>query len=84
MNGNCTTCNIEKLCGYEYKPCDCRDYMKFKAIAQPASAARVPLTNFLMADEFTTTPFVDDVFAAFQQGVKFAEKHHGITTPEQS
>jgi hypothetical protein len=32
MNGNCNTCNIEKQCGYQYKPCDCRDYMKFKAI----------------------------------------------------
>lgn len=32
MNGHCTTCNIEKQCGYQYKPCDCRDYMKFKAI----------------------------------------------------
>jgi hypothetical protein len=32
MNGNCSTCNIEKQCGYQYKPCDCRDYMKFKAI----------------------------------------------------
>ena len=32
MNGHCSTCNIEHQCGYQYKPCDCRDYMKFKAI----------------------------------------------------
>jgi len=52
--------------------------MLYTRPAQPA-ALLVPLTDFLMADEFTTTPYVDDVFAAFQQGVKFAEKYHGIT-----
>ena len=30
MNGNCDICDIEKFCGYEYKPCDCCDYRKFK------------------------------------------------------
>ena len=32
MNGHCSTCNIEKMCGYQYKPCDCCDYRKFRAI----------------------------------------------------
>ncbi len=29
MNGNCKTCSVEDSCAYKYKPCDCRDYMKF-------------------------------------------------------
>ncbi len=35
MNGHCSTCPIEKDCGYEFKPCDCRDQLKFKPIPQP-------------------------------------------------
>ena len=31
MNENCQTCKVEKLCVYEYKPCDCRDHIKFVA-----------------------------------------------------
>ncbi len=34
MNGRCETCDVEKQCGYEYKPCDCCDYRKFKPLAQ--------------------------------------------------
>ncbi len=29
-NSNCNLCDIEKDCGYEYKPCDCCGYRKFK------------------------------------------------------
>lgn len=29
MNGHCSTCDVEKECGYKYKPCDCCDYRKF-------------------------------------------------------
>jgi RecJ-like exonuclease len=28
---NCQSCKAEKLCVYEYKPCDCFDMRKFKA-----------------------------------------------------
>lgn len=41
MNGNCQTCEIEKECGYPYKPCDCRDYLKFKPKEQPHQSAQV-------------------------------------------
>ena len=30
MNGNCQTCDIEYRCGYEYKPCDCCNYRKYR------------------------------------------------------
>jgi primosomal protein N' len=30
MNGNCQSCNYNSICAYPYKPCDCRDYLKFK------------------------------------------------------
>lgn len=30
MNGNCKTCDVEDQCAYEYKPCDCCNYRKFK------------------------------------------------------
>lgn len=30
MNGRCETCKMEESCGYEYKPCECRDYLKYK------------------------------------------------------
>ena len=29
MNSHCGICDVEKQCGYQYKPCDCRDYLKF-------------------------------------------------------
>lgn len=36
MNSNCQSCDVEKECGYQYKPCDCCNYRKFvpKATAQ--------------------------------------------------
>ena len=30
MNSHCSVCDVEKDCGYEYKPCDCCNYRKFK------------------------------------------------------
>jgi hypothetical protein len=30
MNSHCDVCDVEKQCGYEYKPCDCCNYRKFK------------------------------------------------------
>jgi hypothetical protein len=43
MNGNCNTCDIEDQCGYEYKPCDCCDYRKFKPkLPQPAQVIPFP------------------------------------------
>jgi hypothetical protein len=30
MNGHCSTCNIEKECGYEFKPTECCDYRKYR------------------------------------------------------
>lgn len=32
MNVHCETCAIEEQCGYEYKPCDCCNYRKFKPL----------------------------------------------------
>jgi hypothetical protein len=34
-NGHCSTCDVEKQCAYEYKPCDCCGYRKFKAKEEP-------------------------------------------------
>lgn len=43
MNGNCNTCDVEKQCGYEYKPCDCCNYRKFKQKPpQPAQVIPFP------------------------------------------
>lgn len=41
MNGNCQTCDVEHECDYQYKPCDCRDYLKFKPKEQPRQSAQV-------------------------------------------
>jgi hypothetical protein len=30
MNSHCSVCDVEKDCGYQYKPCDCCNYRKFK------------------------------------------------------
>ena len=30
MNSHCEICDVEQQCGYEYKPCDCCNYRKFK------------------------------------------------------
>ena len=32
MNEHCLTCDIEKDCGYEYKPTECCCYRKFTEI----------------------------------------------------
>jgi len=37
MNSNCTSCDVEKQCGYQYKPCDCCNYRKFKPLETPAA-----------------------------------------------
>ena len=34
VNSNCEVCDVEKQCGYEYKPCDCCNYRKFKPLAE--------------------------------------------------
>lgn len=34
MNGHCGICDVEQECGYEYKPCDCCGYRKFKPKAE--------------------------------------------------
>lgn len=39
MNGNCSTCDVEDKCAYPYKPCDCRDYLKF--VPKPKPKAKV-------------------------------------------
>lgn len=30
MNSHCGICEMEAECGYEYKPCDCCNYRKFR------------------------------------------------------
>jgi len=42
---------------------------------------RKPISDFDAADAFTTEPHTDDVFAAYQQGIRFAEHAHGIVEP---
>jgi len=32
---------VEHECDYQYKPCDCRDYLKFKPKEQPRQSAQV-------------------------------------------
>ncbi len=41
MNGNCKSCDVEQECGYEYKPCDCCNYRKFKPKQAPTPTAKV-------------------------------------------
>lgn len=42
MNGHCDTCDIEKECDYQYKPCDCRDKLKFVPKQQSAKVIAFP------------------------------------------
>jgi hypothetical protein len=35
--GHCKTCDVEKQCGYPYKPCDCFDFRKYRPIAAPTA-----------------------------------------------
>ena len=49
------------------------------AASQPKSAATlIPITSFVAAAAFASEPFTDDTFAAFQQGIRFAERVHGV------
>lgn len=41
MNSNCSVCDVEQECGYEYKPCDCCNYRKFKPKPTPTHNAQV-------------------------------------------
>tara|TARA_R110000868_G_scaffold90072_3_gene250259 strand:- start:4 stop:177 length:174 start_codon:yes stop_codon:yes gene_type:complete len=41
MNGNCKSCDVEKDCGYQYKPCDCFNYRKFKPKKPEQQTAQV-------------------------------------------
>lgn len=41
MNSHCSVCDVEKKCGYEYKPCDCCNYRKFKPIQAEQPVAKV-------------------------------------------
>ena len=41
-----------------------------------------PLTEKEILDEYCTTPGIHQFVSAFKAGVRFAEKHHGITGEE--
>ena len=41
MNSHCSVCDVEKQCGYEYKPCDCCNYRKF--VQKPAERPKAPV-----------------------------------------
>lgn len=41
MNRTCDSCDVEKQCGYEYKPCDCANYRKFKEKPAQMQTAKV-------------------------------------------
>lgn len=42
MNSHCGICDIETQCGYEYKPCDCCNYRKFKPIPEIEEMKQCP------------------------------------------
>lgn len=41
MNSHCGICDVEKECGYQYKPCDCCNYRKFVPKEPPKREAVV-------------------------------------------
>lgn len=47
MNGHCDTCDVEKECAYGYKPCDCRDYLKFKPKSPELNKPSAQILPFL-------------------------------------
>jgi len=46
MNSHCGICDVESQCGYEYKPCDCCNYRKFKPIDTQAMKPLAPVYDF--------------------------------------
>ena len=40
---DCKYCDVENLCGYEYKPCDCVGYRKFKPLAKSEAPTLDPI-----------------------------------------
>ena len=44
-----------------------------------AKPEKQPLTNDEMTEELLKYKFLPDFIAGFKEGVKFAEKHHGIS-----
>ncbi len=45
MNSHCEICDIEDRCGYEYKPCDCCNYRKFKPKADNGANAKASINT---------------------------------------
>jgi len=45
---DCTYCEVEKDCAYEYKPCDCVHQRKFKAKVIPIMGADKRAIRHLM------------------------------------
>jgi len=54
MNSNCTICDVEKECGYEYKPCDCCNYRKFKPKSPEQTKSNIQTTAQII--EFRKKP----------------------------
>jgi hypothetical protein len=50
---------------------------------QPVLAPTQPISDFDAANAFMVAAHTDDVFAAYQQGVRLAERRHGITAPKE-
>lgn len=65
--------------GYKSYPVQCAWESWQAAQTLPAVVDwRKPISNFGAADAFTIEPHTDDVFSAYQQGIRFAERRHGI------
>lgn len=56
MNGHCSTCAIEPLCAYPYKPCDCVDRKKF---IQSISKVGGPVFEIVHVPGGVVLPFPD-------------------------
>jgi hypothetical protein len=67
MNGHCSTCPVEKDCGYQYKPCDCCNQRKFKPKVTASyrfdveftgyATVQVTASNLEEAEEMALTEF---------------------------
>lgn len=51
MNSHCDVCDVEKQCAYEYKPCDCCNYRKFKPKPKPEPVQEAQVIQFPVRKE---------------------------------
>ena len=76
MNSHCGICDVEKECGYQYKPCDCCNYRKFVPKIAPVSDLTMALAKRAVEAQRTDTRTEAEII---RDGVAFVMGPKGVS-----